>query len=62
MVEDNTFTEAAKTDFKIRLVCGFVFGILAAIISLTHFSKKSPTSFIDGYLYRWGMNCYDLAI
>ena len=25
---------------------------------LTQFSKKSPTAiFVDGYLYRWGMNC-----
>ena len=34
MVEDDTFTEVAKTDFKIRLVCGFIFGILAIIMSV----------------------------
>ena len=34
MVEDDTFTEVAKTDFKIRLVSGFIFGLLAAIVSL----------------------------
>ena len=34
MVEDDKFTEVAKTDFKIRLVAGFIFGILAALISL----------------------------
>jgi len=34
MVEDDTFTEVAKTDMKIRIVAGFIFGILAAIISL----------------------------
>ena len=33
MKEDDTFTEAAKTDFKLRLVAGFIFGILAAIAS-----------------------------
>ena len=34
MKEDDTFTKAAKTDFKIRLVAGFIFGILASIVSL----------------------------
>ena len=34
MVEDDTFTEVAKTDFKIRTVAGFIFGILAAIASI----------------------------
>ena len=34
MVEDDKFTEVAKTDFKMRLVAGFIFGILATLISL----------------------------
>ena len=34
MKEDDTFTEVAKTDFKIKLVAGFIFGILASIVSL----------------------------
>ena len=34
MKEDDTFTKVAKTDFKIRLVAGFIFGILASIVSL----------------------------
>ena len=34
MVEDDTFTEVAKTDLKIRIVGGFVFGILAALASI----------------------------
>ena len=34
MKEDDTFTEVAKTDFKLRLVAGFIFGILAAIASI----------------------------
>ena len=34
MKEDDKFTEVAKTDFKIRLVVGFIFGILAAILSI----------------------------
>ncbi len=34
MVEDDKFTEMAKTDFKIRTVAGFIFGILAAIASI----------------------------
>ena len=33
MKEDDTFTEVAKTDFKIRLVAGFIFGVLSAIVS-----------------------------
>ena len=35
MVENDKFTEVAKTDFKIRTVAGFIFGILAAIASIT---------------------------
>ena len=34
MVEVDKFTEVAKTDFKIRLVEGFIFGILAALVSI----------------------------
>lgn len=34
MVEDETFTEVAKTDMKIRIVVGFIFGILAALASI----------------------------
>lgn len=34
MVEDKTFTEVAKTDMKIRIVVGFIFGILAALASI----------------------------
>lgn len=34
MVEDETFTEVAKTDMKIRIVFGFIFGILAALTSI----------------------------
>jgi ABC-type uncharacterized transport system permease subunit len=34
MAEDDKFTKAAKTDFTLRLIAGFIFGILAAIISL----------------------------
>ena len=34
MKEDDTFTEVAKADFTMRLVAGFIFGILASIASL----------------------------
>lgn len=34
MVEDETFTKVAKTDMKIRIVVGFIFGILAALASI----------------------------
>ncbi len=34
MVEDDTFTKVAKTDMKIRIVSGFIFGILAIIASI----------------------------
>ena len=34
MKEDDTFTKVAKTDFKMRLVAGFIFGILASIASI----------------------------
>ena len=34
MVEDDKFTEVAKTDFKIRTVAGFIFGIVAALASI----------------------------
>ena len=34
MIEDKTFTEVAKTDMKIRIVAGFIFGILAALASI----------------------------
>ena len=34
MVENDKFTEVAKTDFKIRTVAGFIFGILVAIASI----------------------------
>ena len=34
MVEDDTFTEVAKADFSLRLLAGFIFGILAAIASV----------------------------
>ena len=34
MVEDDTFTEVAKTDLKIRIVGGFIFGIVAALASI----------------------------
>ncbi len=35
MKEDDKFTEVAKADFKMRLVAGFIFGIIAAITSGT---------------------------
>ena len=34
MKEDDKFTKVAKTDFKMRLVTGFIFGILASIASI----------------------------
>ena len=34
MKEDDTFTEVAKADFSLRLIAGFIFGILAAIASI----------------------------
>jgi len=34
MVEDDKLTEVAKTDFKIRTVAGFIFGIVAALASI----------------------------
>lgn len=34
MVEDDKFTEVAKTDFKIRTAAGFIFGIVAALASI----------------------------
>ena len=34
MKEDDKFTKVAKTDFKMRLVAGFIFGILASIASI----------------------------
>ena len=34
MVDDDTFTEVAKADFSLRLLAGFIFGILAAIASV----------------------------
>ena len=34
MKEDDTFTEVAKADFTVRLVAGFIFGIIAALASL----------------------------
>ena len=34
MKEDDTFTKVAKTDFKMRLIAGFIFGILASIASI----------------------------
>ena len=34
MKEDDTFTEVAKADFSLRLIAGFIFGILAAIVSV----------------------------
>jgi hypothetical protein len=34
MVEDDKLTEVAKTDFKIRAVAGFIFGIVAALASI----------------------------
>ena len=33
-MKEDKFTKVAKTDFKIRLVAGFIFGILAAIASI----------------------------
>ena len=33
-MDDKTFTKVAKTDFTIRLVCGFVFGIIATIVGI----------------------------
>ncbi len=34
MAEDDKFTKAAKADFTFRLIAGFIFGILAALVSL----------------------------
>ena len=34
MKEDDTFTEVAKADFTMRLVAGFIFGIIVALASL----------------------------
>ena len=34
MAEDDKFTKAAKADFTLRLIAGFIFGILAALVSL----------------------------
>ena len=34
MKEDDTFTEVAKADFSLRLIAGFIFGILASIASV----------------------------
>ena len=34
MVEDDTFTEVAKHDFIVRTIFGFIFGILAAVVSI----------------------------
>ena len=34
MKEDDTFAEVAKADFTVRLVAGFIFGIIAALASL----------------------------
>ena len=34
MKEDDTFTTVPKTDFKMRLIAGFIFGILASIASI----------------------------
>ena len=42
MVEDDTFTEVAKTDLKIRIVGGFIFGIVAALASIIY-----PTNYYD---------------
>ena len=33
-MDDKTFTKVAKTDFTIRLVCGFIFGIIATIVGI----------------------------
>ena len=34
MVEDDTFTKVAKTDMKIRIVGGFIFGLFAVVVSV----------------------------
>lgn len=34
MKEDDTFTEVAKANFLLRLIVGFIFGILVAIASI----------------------------
>ena len=34
MVDDDKFTEVAKTDFTIRIVSGFIFGVLAFVASI----------------------------
>lgn len=34
MVEDDKFTKMAKADFKIRLVSGFIVGLIASIIAI----------------------------
>ena len=34
MVEDDTFKEVAATDFKLKIIFGFIFGILAFIASV----------------------------
>ena len=34
MIEDEKFTEVAKTDMKLRIVFGFIFGVIAAIVSI----------------------------
>ena len=33
-MDDETFTKVAKTDFTIRLICGFIFGIIATIVGI----------------------------
>ena len=33
-MDDKTFTKVAKADFTIRLVCGFILGIIATVLGI----------------------------